>query len=302
MGVLKTTQNFFSCQLLELKDFVKKVIILNNKNAQTSFGKEQSMPKRFFLLTSILIPFALASCRFDHADPSIQKALELHTIVKGAEYVGSGTCEMCHDKEVRDFKLATHAKIEIKGEFKGDAIAVEGCEVCHGPGSVHVDESGGKKNIINPNKNPDICYACHLDKKAEFNLPYHHPVPEGHVTCADCHSLHGPEAKPWTATSLDGINERCFKCHKDQRGPFVFQHEAMREGCTVCHKVHGSIHDKLLKVRDSNLCLQCHTQNNFPTIGSNGHGGSTRLPAGPCFSGGCHRAVHGSNFDDHLRS
>ena len=95
------------------------------------------------------------------------------------------------------------------------------------------------------------------------------------------------------------INEACYKCHKEQRGPFVWEHEALREGCATCHKVHGSIHEKMLVVRDNNLCLRCHTQANFPTIGKQNHGG--RLPQGTCFSAGCHTAVHGSNFDDHLR-
>jgi len=55
----------------------------------------------------------------------------------------------------------------------------------------------------------------------------------------------------------------------------------------------------MLVVRDSNLCLRCHTQMNFPSIGDSGHSG--RLTEGTCFSGGCHTAIHGSNFDDHLR-
>ncbi len=172
--------------------------------------------------------------------------------------------------------------------------------MCHGPGSLHVDQSGGKDNIINPHKNPSICFSCHLDKKLEFRLPYHHPVLEGRMSCTDCHSAHGEEVKPWSATTLNDVNQACFKCHKDQRGPFVWEHEALREGCTTCHKVHGSIHEKMLVARDNNLCLRCHTQVNFPTVGlQSGH--STRMTQGTCFSAGCHTAPHGSNFDDHLR-
>jgi predicted CXXCH cytochrome family protein len=73
----------------------------------------------------------------------------------------------------------------------------------------------------------------------------------------------------------------------------------VRDGCVSCHKVHGSVNDKMLVARDNNLCLRCHTQVNFPTIGKSSHSG--RLPLGSCFSAGCHTAVHGSNFDDHLR-
>ncbi|PIQ87021.1 MAG: hypothetical protein COV74_02430 [Candidatus Omnitrophica bacterium CG11_big_fil_rev_8_21_14_0_20_45_26] len=212
------------------------------------------------------------------------------------------TCEACHEKEVKEFKLSTHARISIPGEN----YEVQGCEMCHGPGSLHVDQGGGEgkmdKHIINPAKDPTICFACHTDKRAEFNLPYHHPVLEGKMSCSDCHDAHGQEVRPWSATTIDDVNEACFKCHKDQEGPFVFEHEALREGCTSCHQVHGSISDKMLVARDSNLCLRCHTQDNFPNMADTSHGGSgSRISQGTCFSARCHTAVHGSNFDDHLR-
>ena len=98
---------------------------------------------------------------------------------------------------------------------------------------------------------------------------------------------------------MNDVNEACFKCHKDKRGPFVWQHEALREGCTACHKVHGSIHDKMLIARDLNLCLRCHTQLNSLGVGKEVH--SPDWTRGTCWSAGCHQAVHGSNFDDHLR-
>ena len=214
-----------------------------------------------------------------------------------AEYVGMETCAGCHAKEYKEFMSSTHARIAIPG-----ASGAQGCEMCHGPGSLHVEAGGGRGvgGIINPSKDPSTCFACHTDKKLEFRLPYHHPVMEGKMSCTSCHSPHGEEVRPWSSTSLKDINEACYKCHKDQRGPFAWEHEALREGCTTCHKVHGSINDKMLLVRDNNLCLRCHTQTAFPTIGAASHA-SGRLDQATCFSGGCHTAIHGSNFDDHLR-
>jgi predicted CXXCH cytochrome family protein len=231
-------------------------------------------------------------CYLQAEASSVQK---LFAKVDGAEYIGMDTCVACHDKEHKEFKMSTHARITFE-DGSGEA---QGCEICHGPGSVHAESGGGKDNIFNPKRSPEICFSCHLDKQAEFRLPHRHPVMEGKMACADCHSSHGIDARPWTSTSMDGTNAKCFECHKDQRGPFVFEHEALREGCTTCHKVHGSIHDKMLIVRDNNLCLRCHTQMNFPDIGDSNHSG--RLTRGTCFSGGCHTAMHGSNFDDHLR-
>jgi predicted CXXCH cytochrome family protein len=252
-----------------------------------------SMDRLQAYLDRLVMPEALAD------EPSAAKASQTQEAeAPTAEYVGMETCAACHAKQYEEFKQSTHARITIPGDTTGHA---QGCEMCHGPGSLHAEAGGGRGvgGIINPRKDPSTCFACHLDKKMEFRLPYHHPVMEGKMSCADCHNAHGEDIRPWSATSLKDINEACFKCHKEQRGPFVWEHEALREGCTSCHKVHGSIHEKMLAIRDYNLCLRCHTQANFPTIGKRSH--ATYLPRGTCFSAGCHTAVHGSNFDDHLR-
>lgn len=218
--------------------------------------------------------------------------------ISGAKYIGMETCAVCHERQVKDFSKTEHARLVVSNENIKD----QGCEACHGQGSLHADAKTKKEikaTIVNPGKDPEACYTCHLEKKGSFSLQYHHPVPEGRVSCTDCHDPHSPGVKPGSATSIDSINEVCAKCHKDQAGPFVYEHEALREGCTVCHDVHGSINDKMLKARDSNLCLRCHYQTTYPTIGNQGHG--TFIPRGPCFSGGCHTAPHGSNYNEHLR-
>lgn len=248
------------------------------------------------LLSSVLVATAsllMSSCRDVE---TIRQALEEHTIA-GAKYVGSETCATCHEETAKRMKLSTHNRITIPGE----TYTIEGCEMCHGPGSLHVDaeDKDKKKHIIDPNKNPERCLACHIDKKAQFRQPYHHPVLEGKMSCSDCHEMHGEDARPWSATSMENINEKCYKCHKEQRGPFVFGHEAMREGCQTCHQVHGSVNDKMLVARDATLCMRCHTQQSFPNVGATNHGG--RVMNGTCYSSACHTAPHGSNFDDHLR-
>lgn len=244
-------------------------------------------------LGELVTPTAWAAT--EEESPASSAKAEPSAEAPQAEYVGTETCAACHAKQFKEFQQSTHARIAVPG----DDVKAQGCEMCHGPGSLHAEAGGGRVGIINPRKDPSACFECHLDKKAEFRLPYHHPLLEGKMSCADCHEAHAPDVRPWSATTLKDVNEACFKCHKEQRGPFVWEHEALREGCTTCHKVHGSIHDKMLLVRDSNLCLRCHTQTNFPTIGRRDHG--TNLTQGTCFSGVCHTAPHGSNFDEHLR-
>lgn len=265
------------------------------------FLKRMRRANTLFIALCFVCPatiFAAPDTDAPAADKPVAPAGEKKVIVAKAEYVGTETCEGCHEKEVKEFKLSTHARISIPSQ---EGRSAQGCEMCHGPGSLHVDAGGGRgMHIINPKKDPAACFACHTDKKLEFRLPHHHPVLEGKMSCSDCHNAHGEEVKPWTATTMNSVNETCYKCHKDKRGPFVWEHEATREGCVVCHKVHGAIHEKMLIARDLNLCLRCHTQSNVTGVGKEVHGDAD-WARGTCWSGGCHTAPHGSNFDDHLR-
>jgi DmsE family decaheme c-type cytochrome len=102
---------------------------------------------------------------------------------------------------------------------------------------------------------------------------------------------------------LLSMNETCTQCHVAQRGPFVFEHEAVREGCVSCHSPHGSVNQRMLNERNATLCLKCHfqeqKQNGRIFIGDSDH--TNRLPQGTCWSAGCHEAVHGSQVNAHLR-
>lgn len=147
-----------------------------------------------------------------------------------------------------------------------------------------------------------VCYTCHMDVRGQFELPSHHPVPEGRMTCILCHPPHKGIAFAGGSTLLRSQEENCLQCHPAQRGPYVFEHEALREGCTTCHTAHGSVNAKLLTVRDSNLCLKCHFQQvkgGDILIGGKRHNES--LQQGSCWTAGCHEAVHGSRVNPSLR-
>jgi predicted CXXCH cytochrome family protein len=242
---------------------------------------------------------------------TVNRTVLIPPSIPGAKYVGSDACAACHEGHVRDFKTATHSRLMAKGKNAEGA----GCESCHGPGSLHVDAGGGhntvsKHNIINPRKSPDVCFQCHLDKRGEFNLPYSHPVLKGKVTCIDCHEPHkGDVVSGGGGVARKEPNDICFRCHTAQRGPFIFEHEALREGCVACHKPHGSVNQKMLTERNNNLCLKCHFQSQKIQTGSNtaagalviggrNHSGNLR---GTCFSADCHEMVHGSNVNSSLR-
>ena len=240
--------------------------------------------------------------------------------VPGAKYIGAKECEQCHEELYRNFQTADHARLIAEGTNAINA----GCESCHGPCSLHSDSGGevkppysftagrpqsssyGARVAVQPARATEtICYQCHTDVRGQFNLPSHHPVPEGKLSCTACHSPHKGSIYIGGGTSLLSANESCFRCHPAQRGPYVFEHEALREGCTICHTPHGSVNAKLLTVRDANLCFKCHfqqRQGGDVLIGGVVHAGSVnRLSQGTCWTAGCHEAVHGSRVNSSLR-
>ena len=222
--------------------------------------------------------------------------------IPGATYVGNKACYDCHTNINRMFPASAHGRLH----FEGAKLAGEsGCESCHGPGSKHIEAGGGRgKFIVNPGRDPAACFQCHLNIHAEFSFPQHHPVPEGRMNCVQCHDPHGGDIfKPARGLAMARLNQSCSECHREQTRPFVFDHEALREGCTVCHSPHGSMNRKLLVESDLNLCLKCHAQAQHGAtgeiyIGLTPH--TLLLKQGACWSAGCHTAIHGSNMNPRM--
>jgi len=220
--------------------------------------------------------------------------------VAGANYVGNRECAQCHEDQSAHFGTATHAKVALAADAK---LGSTGCEACHGPGSLHVKAGGGKGTIVNPKKSPETCFQCHVDKRGEFALANSHAVMSGKMSCSDCHDAHEGKAVKGSGAAMEAENETCTKCHTAQKGPFIFAHNAMKEGCTACHNPHGSVNAKMLVARDANLCLRCHLQttNTNGVIFAGGEDHRTRLQNGTCWVAGCHEAPHGSNSSKPLR-
>ena len=160
----------------------------------------------------------------------------------------------------------------------------------------------------------DVCANCHQQIRAATLKPSHHPIPEGKVRCTDCHNPHG--AITPAMLKAPTINDQCYSCHADKRGPYVFSHPPVEENCATCHNPHGSVHARLLNESAPNLCQDCHDASRHPgTIygaagsficqpgdisaaclnkqGQPNANVNNRLVARACLN--CHNAVHGSN-------
>jgi len=148
-----------------------------------------------------------------------------------AEGEDTQACADCHqNKNQTEWAASTHAM---------EGLA---CTDCHD---------------IHTRNNPlDSCKSCHMEVYVEFELPNHHPVREGKMTCVDCHDPHlATEAQLRTHTR---VNDLCYDCHQAKEGPFIFEHEPVVEDCRLCHLPHGSVAEGLLTAGEPMLCYQCH--------------------------------------------
>ena len=87
------------------------------------------------------------------------------------------------------------------------------------------EENRWLNNSLLKKPQPELCFGCHGNIQAQFALPTHHRVPEGAMKCTDCHNTHGTSNR---ATLRQTGWETCTQCHTEKRGPFVFEHSAVK--------------------------------------------------------------------------
>ena len=102
----------------------------------------------------------------------------------------------------------------------------------------------------------DSCLTCHGEKLAE---PISTIAPPGerraYHLCRIVINPHQPMGKE--------IQKKvCLTCHAEQKGPMRYEHGAisgnLTDACLDCHRPHGSPNQRLLKITNRGLCLQCH--------------------------------------------
>ncbi len=187
-------------------------------------------------------------------------------------------CLGCHEQD------AGHEWLGSPHEF-----AELSCSGCH---KVHdaVDPS------LTFEGKTSLCVNCHPRQQAETLFASSHPIRSGQMTCADCHAPHGGSGP--AALLQPTLNDQCFQCHAEKRGPFLWEHAPVSEDCSNCHKSHGSNHRNLLQARTPFLCQQCHLAPFHPSNAESGvgippRGASTNLVGRDCSN--CHTQIHGSN-------
>lgn len=243
------------------------------------------------------------------------------------------SCQSCHGDSQGHVKNTarksprTAPDVVFGAESKAKTVSApaaqnEACMGCHESGlrmhwkgSVHDNEDvtcischqlhASADPVLTKITQPEVCLTCHKAKRAELHRPSSHPILEGKTACSDCHNPHGSNGPTLLAAAT--LNETCYTCHAEKRGPFLWEHEPVREDCSICHKPHGSVNDNLLKNRAPWLCQQCHLAQFHPSTvysgtglpGANTPSGAQQMLGKNCLN--CHSQIHGSNHPSGAR-
>ena len=208
-------------------------------------------------------------------------------------------CLACHDSNVLPRANWMGSQHETRG------VACTNCHNIHAP----------DQNVLNKATQAEVCFSCHKTQRAQIRRISAHPLAVTGIgsppkmVCADCHNPHGSTGP--TLLVKNTVNETCYTCHAEKRGPFLWEHSPVTDSCGSCHTPHGSTNAALLKVRAPWLCQECHSgdHGNQVNSGANlGGGAVTTLTGAPqpaaaapraqvaaraCLN--CHVLIHGSN-------
>ena len=166
-----------------------------------------------------------------------------------AQYTAGGPeqCLGCHGGEKMAIMAATpHGNLENPHS----PYAQQGCESCHGPGSVHVSRSGGgagRPVLLSFEDSGSIpeqnvaCMSCHAGTLGELEgFAWKGSLhDEAEMSCQDCHNSHSTERPMW---DKDLQQANCAGCHRRQiEGHPRFENAAIKYeelSCSTCHAVH----------------------------------------------------------------
>jgi DmsE family decaheme c-type cytochrome len=222
-------------------------------------------------------------------------------------------CVGCHGEStehIRNTKApptVVFAKTTPASVRNGACLAChQGANRMHFAGSIHERNDVACNDCHHPHKAVDqvrvaqtqagVCFDCHKDKRAASLRASSHPIRTGAMPCTSCHQPHGSVGEHNLIKA--SVNDTCYTCHADKRGPFLWEHPPAREDCTNCHDPHGTNASPMLTTRPPFLCQQCHQTPFHPSTLYSGANlppnlGADKMLGNACVN--CHVKVHGSN-------
>lgn len=204
----------------------------------------------------------------------------------------SATCLECH-AQMKEHVFWQGSKHDMAG------VSCLSCHSVHHSAQATMSENKlfataeAETKLLKQRTEADTCYQCHGDiRKSQFQRSTHLFRSENRdhqITCSSCHEAHGGIGDKMTRNAT--INETCYECHTEKRGPYLYEHSPVRENCNSCHKAHGSNNLALLTSKPPMLCQQCHMQGRHQTVAGRPNLAFTINRS--CTN--CHSAIHGSN-------
>jgi len=197
-------------------------------------------------------------------------------------YVGAAVCQTCHRSEHASWTTTKHSValsvLQQAGQAENERclpchtvgygeetgytnqadtpqLANVQCENCHGAGGRHI--ANPSQNQMNIPLNADLCGQCHtgshhpnFDQWAESKhaaaLTTLQENPHASDACLDCHSVEARLAS----------GEHVVLALPEQVETVVAQNPIT---CQLCHAAHGSPNPAQLRQAPTELCVQCHT-------------------------------------------
>ena len=209
----------------------------------------------------------------------------------------NAVCISCHQAGLRMYWTGS------QHETQGVA-----CTDCH---NMH----GSEDRVVSKATQAEVCFTCHKAQRAQTRRISAHPLAvtglasTAKMACSDCHNPHGSTGPKLLVKS--SVNETCYTCHPERRGPFLWEHAPVVDDCTNCHTPHGSTNAPLLKTRAPWLCQECHSGDHGNQVNSganlaNGNvttvngaqqpgAAAPRVQMGGRACLNCHVLIHGSN-------
>jgi DmsE family decaheme c-type cytochrome len=197
---------------------------------------------------------------------------------EGGIYVGASAdvtknCLSCHSADrSQHWRASSHDEFDMQ------------CADCHGVHKPWVSQKHLRNEDVTDN-----CLSCHQDKRKHLYQRSSHPLRDGLMSCVDCHDPHGAAADASIAAMTP--NDKCYECHAEKRGPFLYEHQPVREDCLTCHDAHGSNQTMMLQTSPPRLCQSCHLFGHHQTV----PGEPTQVWNQNRSCVNCHYRIHGSN-------
>ncbi|GBC99642.1 Cytochrome c-type protein NrfB [bacterium HR17] len=212
--------------------------------------------------------------------------LNLFAQAKPEDFIGEKECVQCHRPQAQTFAASPHALYVRNPRLPRDK---QGCEACHGPGEIHLEEVKDTTRVVSftkakPKEIALACLRCHADtmRLAQWQRTVH---AQADVSCAECHQIHRGEGQGMAGKGTsDGAPLRqlfatapepkallkagevtvCGRCHQREVSEFRLNfHHPLPEGrmvCSDCHDIHPSkaTRKKVSAVKE--MCVTCHAE------------------------------------------